>query len=73
MAQPGEPFEFAYDYNQLYLYDAVRQRPFEGNEYLDALDAARAVSQSVRVRGLLTFSCRGRRTSQRRLKCATHH
>lgn len=50
MAQPGEPFEFAYDYNQVYIYDAARQRPSEGNEYLDALDAATESGLTVGAR-----------------------
>lgn len=32
--------EFAYDYNQLYLYDTARDLSGDGNPYLDALDAA---------------------------------
>jgi hypothetical protein len=32
--------EFAYDYNQLYLYDAALDRSGADNAYLDALDAA---------------------------------
>jgi hypothetical protein len=32
--------EFAYDYNQLYLYDAAHDLSGTGNPYLDALDAA---------------------------------
>jgi hypothetical protein len=50
MAQPGEQFEFAYDYNQLYLYDAARERPVDGNEYLDALDAATETGLTVGAR-----------------------
>jgi hypothetical protein len=31
---------FAYDYSQLYIYDAAQLFPEDGNPYLDALDAA---------------------------------
>jgi hypothetical protein len=31
---------FAYDYGQLYVYDAALAFPVDGNVYLDALDAA---------------------------------
>ena len=50
MGQPGEPFEFAYDYNQLYLYDAALERAPAGNEYLDALDAATESGLTVGAR-----------------------
>lgn len=40
MAGLGERFAFAYDYSQLYLYDAAREWSSDGNTYLDALDAA---------------------------------
>jgi hypothetical protein len=32
----------AYDYGQLYIYDAAREFSRDANEYLDALDAATA-------------------------------
>src|SRR5215204_5743542 len=50
MARLGEQFEFAYDYNQLYLYDAARGRRVEGNEYLDALEAATETGLTVGAR-----------------------
>jgi hypothetical protein len=50
MAKPGEPFQFACDYNQLYLYDAALERPSDGNEYLDALDAATESGLTVGAR-----------------------
>ena len=50
MPQPGEPFQFAYDYNQLYLFDAALERPVDGNEYLDALDAATDAGLTVGAR-----------------------
>jgi hypothetical protein len=50
VAQLEEPFEFAYDYNQLYLYDAGREHPLEGNEYLDALEAATESGLTVGAR-----------------------
>lgn len=50
MAQRGRLETFAYDYNQLYVYDAGRERPAEGNEYLDALDAANEAGLSVGAR-----------------------
>jgi hypothetical protein len=40
-------FAFVYDYNQFYLYDAAHEAPSEGNEYLDALDAATAAGLTV--------------------------
>lgn len=36
-----------YDYNQLYLYDAAHGFSTEGNEYLDALDAATRAGLTV--------------------------
>jgi hypothetical protein len=48
VAQPGESFEFAYDYNQLYLYDAARS--MDGDEYLDALDAMTESRSTVGAR-----------------------
>jgi hypothetical protein len=50
MAEPGEPFEFAYDYNQLYLYDAAREWSADDDAYLDALDAAKEAGLSVGAR-----------------------
>lgn len=41
--------EFAYDYNQLYIYDAARDFSDAGNPYLDALDAAAASGLTVGV------------------------
>jgi len=41
---------FEYDFNQLYLYDAAFERPAEGNEYLDALDAANEAGLTVGAR-----------------------
>ena len=38
---------FAYDYGQLYIFDAAYAMPEEGNPYLDALDAATASGLSV--------------------------
>ena len=38
---------FAYDYNQLYLYDADRERPSDGNEYLEPLGDANENGRSV--------------------------
>jgi hypothetical protein len=39
--------EFAYDYSQLYLYDAETGFGLEANAYLDALDAATATGLTV--------------------------
>ena len=39
----------AYDYGQLYIYDAAREFSREANEYLDALDAATAAGLTVGV------------------------
>ena len=41
---------FAYDFSQLYLYDAARERSPEGNEYLDALDAANEAGLTIGAR-----------------------
>lgn len=37
----------AYDYNQLYLYDAAHEFSADGNDYLDALDAATRTGLTV--------------------------
>jgi hypothetical protein len=37
----------AYDYNQLYLYDATHELSGDGNDYLDALDAATSAGLTV--------------------------
>ena len=50
MADPGKPFEFDYDYNQLYLYDAAREWSVEDNPYLDALDAANEAGLTIGAR-----------------------
>jgi hypothetical protein len=51
MAEAGKPFEFAYDYHQLYLYDADRQSSDDDdNGYLDALDAATETGLTVGAR-----------------------
>jgi hypothetical protein len=42
-----KPIEFAYDYSQLYLYDAETDFDADRNLYLDALDAATATGLSV--------------------------
>jgi hypothetical protein len=39
----------AYDYGQLYIYDAAREFSRDANEYLDALDAATAAGLTVGV------------------------
>lgn len=39
--------EFAYDYNQLYLYDAAEDLSAADNPYLDALDAATQAGLTV--------------------------
>ena len=41
--------EFAYDYNQVYLYDAATDFGSEENAYVDALDAATATGLTVGV------------------------
>ncbi len=41
--------EFAYDHNQLYLYDAETDFGPEANAYVDALDAATATGLTVGV------------------------
>ena len=41
---------FSYDYGQLYLYDSELEREPDGNEYLDALDAANETGLSVGAR-----------------------
>ena len=38
---------FAYDYSQLYVYDAGREAAGEGNEYLDALDTLTRAGSTV--------------------------
>jgi hypothetical protein len=50
MAEPGTPFEFAYDYGQLYLYDGGREWPADDNGYLDALAAATETGLTVGAR-----------------------
>src|SRR6267143_1190669 len=50
MAETGEPFEFEYDYNQLYLYDADRRWSGDDNAYLDALDAMTETGLTVGAR-----------------------
>jgi hypothetical protein len=37
---PPDALTVAYDYNQLYLYDAAHELSTDGTDYLDALDAA---------------------------------
>jgi len=37
----------AYDYNQLYLYDAAHEVSADGNDYIDALDAATRAGQTI--------------------------
>ena len=44
-----EAFSVAYDYHQLYLYDAARELSADGNDYLDALDAATREGLTVGV------------------------
>ena len=39
--------KFAYDYSQLYLYDAANSLAEEGNPYIDALDAATESGLSI--------------------------
>lgn len=41
------PVEFAYDYNQLYLYDAAQDFAGTDNPYLGALDAATQAGLTV--------------------------
>ena len=50
MAELSRRVTVSYDFNQLYLYDAERERWEEGNEYLDALAAAKETGLTVGAR-----------------------
>lgn len=47
MEPQTEALTIAYDYNQLYLYDAAHELSTDGNDYLDALDAATRAGLTV--------------------------
>ena len=49
MPELGAPFQFVYDYGQLYLFDAAREWSPSENAYIAALDAATESGLSVGV------------------------